>query len=508
MSLLWFLLYALIVALISYYGGKKLIHSLIILNEYKLQQEAPKVTWEYEDMIRMAQSKKDQEMNDEEFNIKYGAYRHEIYRTTSVTRDQYDFLGRIMHFAELYLVHGGYASLEQRVKIIRPIFIIGDFRSGTSVLERIVEHHPSICAFSTTHAHIWSAPALFEKLVDWLDGFRILCGCEGWNSPKDKGMFYPHSSNNVLSRNRPMECESIWLQCNSHYSKERHYEWDSIDSATLNPDNSTDCDLLDAAFCDERFEKYLKTSIRMLLAHRRCTRFIWKNPMNGFRIGFIKKMFPDAQFIFISRNPAKTLKSQLIMEKVYCRAHFIDDVQQFRKENMKPHPPYYNRTDSWYHLFHSIYPNDMYGHLLWPRVWPRVQPEHCRIQQYLKEDKTACACAAGIVQHDRVVRETFADKKNGIAKEKGNLFEIWHEDVLADPLKSLKNIHNFLGLECDDEDRIRWLEMEDFPGGKANVKRVQQSSQWEKGLNFGSETEEAYEILEKCLNRYNNRLCS
>merc|ERR1719245_1192806 len=100
-----------------------------------------------------------------------------------------------------------------------------------------------------------------------------------------------------------MECESIWLQCNNHYSINRHYQWDTLDDIKLNPDNTTNCDLLDKSFEDKRFEKYLKTSIKMLLLHRKCSRFIWKNPINGFRIGFIKKMFPDAKFVFISRNP-------------------------------------------------------------------------------------------------------------------------------------------------------------------------------------------------------------
>ena len=288
MSVLWFIIYSIIILLIIYYGGKKLIDTLIILNEYKLQQEAPSVTWTYEDMLNMAKSKKDIDMTDEEFNIKYGAYRHELYRTTSVTRQQYTFLGKIMHFIELYWTHGGYSSLNKKIKIIKPIFVIGDFRSGTSVLERIIEHHPSICSFSTTHAHVWMSPKLFENLVDWLDKFRILCGCEGFNSPKDKGMYYPHSSNNVLSRDRPMECESIWLSCNNHYSENRHYDWDLLDDMKLNPDNRTDCDLLDKSFNDKTFEKYLKTSIKMLLLHRKCTRFIWKNPINGFRIAFIK----------------------------------------------------------------------------------------------------------------------------------------------------------------------------------------------------------------------------
>merc|ERR1712228_990727 len=242
---------------------------LIIMNEYKLQRDAPSVTWSYDEMIAMAKSKKDDEMSDEEFNIKYGAYRHEIYRTTSISQAQYDFIGLILHYIELYFVYGGYSALDKKIKIKEPIFVIGDFRSGTSVLERIVEHHPEICAFSTTHCHIWSAPKLFEQFVDFLDGFRKMCGCEGWNSPIDCGMFYPHSSNNVLSRHRPMECECIWLQCKAHYSFDRMYEWKTLNDMKANADNDTNCDILNEYFVDLRFEKLLKTSIKMLLLHKK-----------------------------------------------------------------------------------------------------------------------------------------------------------------------------------------------------------------------------------------------
>merc|ERR1719153_1809075 len=102
----------------------------------------------------MAASKKDEAMSDAEFNIKYGAYRHEIYRTTSVPRWAYDALGTALHYAELYLVHGGPAALRRKMRVARPVFIVGDFRSGTSVLERLLEHHPALGAFSATHAHI------------------------------------------------------------------------------------------------------------------------------------------------------------------------------------------------------------------------------------------------------------------------------------------------------------------------------------------------------------------
>jgi len=218
--------------------------------------------------------------------------------------------------------------------------------------------------------------------------------------------------------------------------------------------------------------------------------------MHGFRIGFIRKMFPDAQFVFIARNPAKVLRSQLEFERCYCKAHFIEDAQQWRRDNMRPPPPYYNTRRSWYYLFHGQLPNDMYGHQLWPRVWPRVQPEHQLIQRYLKQDKVACATAMGIVQHDRIVRQTLP---------RDNTLRVWHENVLRAPLQVLREIHAFLRLNATDEQRVQWLNREDFKDGQANPVRVQQSSEWEKGLSFGDETDEVYDILRPCFKHYEGR---
>ena len=256
-----------ILSVIILYGKRILINIItfiVTLNEYKIQENAPKILWEFNDMKALSKLKKDEEMNDSEFNIKYGAFRHEVFRVTSVHRDIYELFGKILHNIELYYLYNGINNLNKLCQINKPIFIIGDFRSGTSVLERIIEHHSNVGAFSMTHsACIWQSPKLFEDIVTWSDPIRVKCGCEGWNSPKNKGIIYPHSSNNILSRHRPAECEIIFNNCKSCPWKNRHNNWDTLDDIK-NPDNNTNMDLLDETFRDPEFEQvcpvYIYTS--------------------------------------------------------------------------------------------------------------------------------------------------------------------------------------------------------------------------------------------------------
>ena len=98
--------------------------------------------------------------------------------------------------------------------------------------------------------------------------------------------------------------------------------------------------------------------------------------MNGFRIGYLYKMFPDAKFVHIARNPIKTCKSQLLLQESNCRAYWVEP-QKIRKQSMKFHFAKHhlkNPKDSTGYVTHNQVPNDTVGNLWYPRVFPRTMP--------------------------------------------------------------------------------------------------------------------------------------
>ena len=329
MSLFLLMLYAVLIFLA--------INAYLVYNE-KYQY---RTCWPYpnshDDMVTIAKKKKDHQMNDDEFNTKYAAFRHEMSRFALFGKST--LLNYILHYFEMYVCYGGPTKLKQNYPIKKPIFIIGDFRSGTSVLERLISHHSDVAYFTMSHQMVWSAPFLWYKFLSWLGFIREnVLGHKSWNRPGNKGIFYPHSSNVLLHRGRPFEIENLWEYCSSNLTTNRNDEWKTLDTHS---NNESDMDILDADYSDKEFETLLINSIRLILANHssksKNPRFILKNPLNGYRVGFLYKLFPDAKFIHIARNPLKTTLSQIRLAESNLRCFFLED-HECRVNDNKPPP--------------------------------------------------------------------------------------------------------------------------------------------------------------------------
>jgi len=248
--------------------------------------------------------------------------------------------------------------------------------------------------------------------------------------------------------------------------------------------------------------------IRMLMAHQKASRFINKNPLNGFRVGFLRKMFPDAKFVLISRDPVSTCKSQLSLHESICRALYIDnEVEQFRKLDMKPTVKAEDvaTPGTWPYLMHGHNPNEAIGQPWFPRLFPRTTPEHQEIMTEYKQGKVCSAFAKGVRQQEKYVLEQL-EKNEGEFVEGDNLMTIFHEDLLQNASLTFEKVLQFCQLECTAQQRLQWLEMEDFPNGQARAKRIKpMSTERKQDEILGEEEAQVRKILEPCLRRYENR---
>jgi len=171
----------------------------------------------------------------------------------------------------------------RKIPIDRPIFIIGHFRSGTTVLEQIIAEHPKVGYF-TYQTNVWDrSPVLGYLTTRFMWATGIL----------DRDPIPPvHNPRLLITNLSPFECEWIW-------SKSKDNLWD---------DRVTDL-TIGAEFSDPDFERYICSLIKQHLLMRRANRFLNKNPVNALRIGYLHKIFPDARFVNIIRNPLNLVVS-------------------------------------------------------------------------------------------------------------------------------------------------------------------------------------------------------
>jgi hypothetical protein len=97
----------------------------------------------------------------------------------------------------------------------------------------------------------------------------------------------------------PYEGEPIWRFCRN------------------NPWSDAPVNVLTESYTDPAFERIFVAAINKHLHLQGKRRFINKNPLNTLRVGYLAKLFSSARFIHIVRHPARMLRSQLDMARVF-----------------------------------------------------------------------------------------------------------------------------------------------------------------------------------------------
>jgi len=181
-----------------------------------------------------------------------------------------------------------------------PLFIIGHWRSGTTLL------HNAICetgdvSYTTTYHGVFPNNLFFAK---WLfkSIMRLLM-------PKERP-----GDGVKLSPNFPQE-EEIALGNEIPHS---YYYWFYFPRHTMEFAKKFLFDNTDEAKKD-LWRKNYKRFVHRCEANRNGRFFISKNPPNTFRIEELLRMYPSAKFVFIHRDPYDVFLS--------CRRFFWETIQ-------------------------------------------------------------------------------------------------------------------------------------------------------------------------------------
>ncbi len=172
-----------------------------------------------------------------------------------------------------------------------PVFIIGFWRSGTTLLHNLLCQDPE-AAYTTTFQTVF--PNLVPSQSWWLKPF----------------------TNHFLPASRPYDNVSMDMD----FPQEEDFGMMNLQPSTIYKlflfptdfDSIIDRELFTGSLPQEKVDQWKEAYRSMIVKavfNTGGTRYIGKNPCHLARIGLLKEMFPDSKFIFIHRHPYKVIES-------------------------------------------------------------------------------------------------------------------------------------------------------------------------------------------------------
>ena len=225
-------------------------------------------------------------------------------------------IGGLFHWF-FFLLDDIFFPAHKNQPIEKPLFILGNFRSGSTFLHRLLSRDDIFT--SLTIWDIYLAPSVTQKKITQfiaridnnLGGYlhRLLYAFD--KATLGKIRIHP------ISFFKPEEDENIHLQ-----------NWDGYFVSYLFPfmDEMPDYIHFDEALSTERKRRIMAFYKSMLQRHLYATGakyFVAKNPAFSPKIETLSEFFPDARIIYIVRNPLDMLPSTVSWIN-YARRQFTD----------------------------------------------------------------------------------------------------------------------------------------------------------------------------------------
>ena len=212
-----------------------------------------------------------------------------------------------------------FSSKIRKTKIIKPpVFIVGHYRSGTTFLHKIMacdERFGFLKIYDMVCPH---SNLLFGKTLQRILQYLI-------DTLKIKTAFF----NNVIPQlSEPTEEDRYMISRGSAFSP----YWGFVFPKTgwLNFSYGRN----DRQFLLRWKEEYIFT-LKFITSKNAGKQLILKNPPNTERIDLLLEMFPDAKFIYISRNPIHVFYSMRNMwKKAIMKNYCLQDLTEQELENL------------------------------------------------------------------------------------------------------------------------------------------------------------------------------
>ncbi len=176
-----------------------------------------------------------------------------------------------------------------------PIFIIGHWRSGTTLLHELLALVPEFVAPTTVDVFFPYASENAKRRLGWLFDTMV---------PEDRII-----DRMAVSATSPQEEEFALAQMTGMSP----YLTYCFPRAAQRYESYLDFDGVDEEAIERWFVAYESFAGRLQMEH--CGRLLFKSPPSTARIGLLASRYPDARFLHISREPSEIIQSTLRMLK-------------------------------------------------------------------------------------------------------------------------------------------------------------------------------------------------
>ena len=208
-----------------------------------------------------------------------------------------------------------------------PVFILGHWRSGTTFMHNVFscdKHFGYNTTYQTVFPHLmmWGQP-FFKKNMSWLMPDK---------RPTDNmelAVDLPQEEEFALANMMPYTYYNFWFL--------PKYQQEYADKYLLFNDISDE----ELKVFEDIFTKLIKIS----LWNTGGTQFLSKNPPHTGRVKELVKMFPNAKFIYLMRNPYTVFES--------TRNFFTNTIQPLKLEDISPETLEQNVLSIYAKLYHK-----------------------------------------------------------------------------------------------------------------------------------------------------------
>ena len=203
---------------------------------------------------------------------------------------------------------GRYAKLENQPLEMDPLFILGHWRSGTTFVHNVFacdKHFGYTTTYQTVFPNLmlWGQPFFKKNMSFLMPDHRPTDNME-------LKVDLPQEEEFALSNMMPYTYYNFWfLPKHQQEYADKYLLFDDISEAELK-------------VFEETFTKLIKIS----LWNTHGTQFLSKNPPHTGRVKELVKMFPNAKFIYLMRNPYTVFES--------TRSFFTNTIQPLRLQDI------------------------------------------------------------------------------------------------------------------------------------------------------------------------------